>query len=123
MARIRGFGHFVTERNTADSLVLCPCTRCLNHKLVLISEQKQHLLLNKFSSTYLLWTHHGEPEDAMIIINDQNDADDDDDDVNGGHADHNNDNGGHKDDNDGTGGQDVIMKTRQLERLTNLKHY
>ena len=80
LAGIKEFLRFVMERSTADSLVLCPCTHCLNQKLVHISDLKRHLMLNKFSSTYLLWTHHGEPEDAMIIVNDQNGVDDDDDD-------------------------------------------
>ena len=107
----------------ADLLVLCPCTHCLNQKLVHISDLKRHLLLNKFSSTYLLWTHHGEPEDAMIIVNDQNDAGDDDDDGNGGHADHDDGNGGHEDDIDGTGGHDdhnegeAVGKADELEAL------
>ena len=59
----------------------------------------------------------------MIIVNDQNDADDDDNDGNGGHVDHNDGNGGHEDDNDGTGGQDdhnkgeAVGKTDELDAL------
>ena len=59
----------------------------------------------------------------MIIVNDQNGADDEYDDDNGGHANHNDGNGGHEDHNDGNVFKMIIMKARQLERLTNLKYY
>ena len=90
---IRQFVSFVRERNDNDSTVLCPCTKCLNQKRIHISGLKRHLLLNKFSSTYLRWTQHGEPSDVLII----RDQHDDDYDGNGGHEDDNDGNGGHMD--------------------------
>ena len=100
---INEFLSFVKEIHSDDSIVLCPCMKCLNRNRIQFSDLKRHLLLHKFSSTYLRWTHHGEPSDLVIIGDEHNDGNgghEDDYDGNGGHVDANDDNGGHEDDND-----------------------
>ena len=64
---VSNFMNFVEEKFPTDAPILCPCTRCLNHKSMDKSDVKRHILLSGMSSTYTKWIHHGESSDVHVL--------------------------------------------------------
>ena len=61
------FMRFVQGKFSENAEILCPCSRCLNHKYLRQSLVKQNMLRNGIDSSYARWIHHGESLDADII--------------------------------------------------------
>ena len=61
------FMRFVQGKFSENAEILCPCSRCLNHKYLRQSLVKQNMLRNGIDSSYARWIHHGESLHADII--------------------------------------------------------
>ena len=64
---VNQFMRFVQGKFSENAEILCPCSRCLNHKYLRQPLVKQHMLRNGMDSSYTRWIHHGESLHADII--------------------------------------------------------
>jgi hypothetical protein len=49
---VRQFMSFVAEKFSDNVEILCPCSRCLNHKYQCQPVVKKHILMNGMDSSY-----------------------------------------------------------------------
>jgi hypothetical protein len=61
---VNDFMGFVRATKGRDSVILCPCAQCLNHKELDLVGVRDHLLMYGMQSSYDRWIHHGELSDG-----------------------------------------------------------
>jgi hypothetical protein len=64
---VRQFMSFVAEKFSDNVEILCPCSRCLNHKYHCQPVVKKHILMNGMDSSYTRWFHHGEDVNVDVV--------------------------------------------------------
>ena len=64
---VNQFMRFVQGNFFENAEILCPCSRCLNHKYLRQPLVKQHMLRNGMDSSYTRWIHHGESIDVEVV--------------------------------------------------------
>jgi hypothetical protein len=64
---VRQFMSFVAGKFSDNVEILCPFSRCLNHKYHYQPVVKKHILMNAMDSSYTRWFHHGEDVNVDVV--------------------------------------------------------
>nr|GEZ64052.1 hypothetical protein [Tanacetum cinerariifolium] len=65
---LQNMGNIDLRVNKQHILMLCPCTKCLNHIEHKVEEVKFHLFKNGIDLSYTNWTRHGEKDEPSISV-------------------------------------------------------
>nr|GEZ63102.1 hypothetical protein [Tanacetum cinerariifolium] len=65
---LQKMGNVDLRVNKQHLLMLCPCTKCLNHIEHKVEEVKFHLFRNRINLSYINWTRHGEKDEPSISV-------------------------------------------------------
>jgi hypothetical protein len=64
---VRQFMSFIAKKFSDNVEILCPCSRCLNHKYHYQLVVKKHILMNGMDSSYTRWFHHGVDVNVDVV--------------------------------------------------------